>query len=205
MNSTDIVILLESVNVVAHDTENKQWKVDVLLSSTNKTFDAKLKFVLETTTFSYDYNQPFDNNVTISLLIPDNQVALWWPNGYGAQQLYLLSVSNDGVDVDKRLIGFRTVELVQNDYSDGIKGSSFYFAINSQPIYVKGSNWIPSDAFQERVDDTKFERLLQSAQLANMNMLRVWGGGIYERREFYELADQLGIMLWHDFMFACSL
>ena len=141
----------------------------------------------------------------MSLSIPDEHVLLWWPNGYGNQSLYKLAVSSDGKDIDSRLIGFRTVKLIQNEYGEEINGTSFYFSINSKPIFIKGSNWIPPDSFQERVSDEKLERLLRSAQLAHMNMLRIWGGGIYERDSFYELADRLGIMLWHDFMFACSL
>jgi beta-galactosidase/beta-glucuronidase len=116
-----------------------------------------------------------------------------------------LVVSSNNQEIGSRLIGFRTVELVQHYYSTGIKGASFYFRINSRTIFVKGSNWVPPDAFQERVSDEKLTRLLTSAQLAGMNMLRIWGGGIYERDSFYEIADRLGIMLWHDFMFACSL
>jgi beta-mannosidase len=175
------------------------------LSSNNDQFTSKLKFVLENTTWSYETSVPFNHTLSVSLTISDDHVLLWWPNGYGDQPIYKLSVLNDGNAVDSRLIGFRTVELVQRGYGAGINGTSFYFAINSKPIFIKGSNWIPSDAFQERVSDEKLERLLRSAKLAHMNMLRIWGGGIYERDSFYEIADRLGIMLWHDFMFACSL
>ena len=157
------------------------------------------------TSWTFTTNVKFNEKTTISLSIPNEQVKLWWPNGHGDQPLYELVVSSNNQLMDSRLIGFRTVELVQNNYTDGIKGLSFFFRINSRPIFVKGSNWIPSDAFQERVTDEKLERLLMSAKLAGMNMLRVWGGGVYERDSFYEIADRLGIMLWHDFMFACSL
>jgi beta-mannosidase len=160
---------------------------------------------LKNTTWSFNTNVSFNQKITITLSIPNEQVRLWWPNGHGDQPLYELVVSNNNEQIGSRIIGFRTVELVQNNYSEGINGASFYFRINSRPIFIKGSNWIPSDSFQERVTDEKLERLLRSAQLANMNMLRIWGGGIYERDYFYEAADRLGIMLWHDFMFACSL
>lgn len=176
-----------------------------MLSSSNPPFSSTLKFVLENTTWSYETVAPFANNVSLTIKIPDTAVQRWWPNGYGNQPLYQLSVSNKGVAIGSRLIGFRTVELIQHEYGSPINGTSFYFAINSKPIFIKGSNWIPSDSFQERVSDEKLQRLLVSAQLANMNMLRIWGGGIYERDSFYEMADRLGIMLWHDFMFACSL
>ena len=176
-----------------------------MLSSENDQFDAKLKFILENTTYSYEYDQSFDHNLTVILSIPDNQVLRWWPNGHGDQPLYRLTVYNNGQLLDSRVIGFRTVELIEEVYDGGIRGRSFYFSINSKPIYIKGSNWVPPDAFQERVTEQRLEFLLDSVVKANMNMLRIWGGGIYERQEFYHIADRLGIMLWHDFMFACSL
>ena len=179
--------------------------MDVLLSSQSDPFTCQLRFVLENSTFVYETIITFDHRVSLSLLIPDDSIQLWWPNGHGDQKLYTLSIYNQEQLIGTRLIGFRTVQLVQHDYGPAINGTSFYFLINYQPIFIKGSNWIPADAFQERVTDSELERLLRSAQLANMNMLRIWGGGIYERDSFYEIADRLGIMLWHDFMFACSL
>jgi len=205
VNETDIVIQVETVNLLGYDQDKKQWNVAVMLSSENDKFNVKLKFLLENTTYSYEYDQSFDHNLTVSLAIPDDQVLRWWPNGHGNQPLYQLNILNNGQLLDSRVLGFRTVELIQEAYGGGIKGRSFYFSINSKEIYIKGSNWVPPDAFQERVTDERFERLLGSVKQANMNMLRVWGGGIYERQEFYEIADRLGIMLWHDFMFACSL
>jgi beta-mannosidase len=183
----------------------KSWRVDVLLSSSNAPFTGPLTFLILNTTWSLETNVTFSKNLSMSLTIPDTLVSLWWPNGFGEQALYQFCVYNHEQQIGVRTIGFRTVELVQMGYGPMINGTSFYFSINSKPIFIKGSNWIPSDAFQERVTDDKLERLLTSAQLANMNMLRIWGGGIYERDAFYEIADRLGIMLWHDFMFACSL
>jgi beta-mannosidase len=175
------------------------------LSSNNDPFQTHLKFALDNTPFSFESDVTFNKMVSVSLMIPNDNVKLWWPNGYGNQTLYNLSVYSQGQLVGSRQTGFRTVELSQHTYDGNIKGNSFYFVINGHPIFVKGSNWIPPDSFQERVTDERLERLLSSAKLANMNMLRVWGGGIYERDSFYEIADRLGIMLWHDFMFACSL
>jgi beta-galactosidase/beta-glucuronidase len=204
-NNVDISIQLDSINVAAYQTNGDKWQVDVLLSSNNDPFMSQLKFVLQNTSFTYETNITFDHMLSISLFIPDENIQLWWPNGYGDQKLYTLSVYYQEQLIGSRLIGFRTVQLIQHDYGPTINGTSFYFLINYQQVFIKGSNWIPSDAFQERVTDEKLERLLRSAQLAHMNMLRVWGGGIYERDSFYEIADRLGIMLWHDFMFACSL
>lgn len=200
-----MTIQLDSVNVAAHNVTGKAWRVDVLLSSSNAPFTGPLKFLILNTTWSWETNVTFNKNLSISMNIPDTLVSLWWPNGFGDQPLYEFRVYNHDQEIGLRTIGFRTVELVQMSYGPLINGTSFYFSINSKAIFIKGSNWIPSDAFQERVTDDKLERLLTSAQLANMNMLRIWGGGIYERDAFYEIADRLGIMLWHDFMFACSL
>ncbi|KAK2519920.1 Manba, partial [Columba guinea] len=99
---------------------------------------------------------------------------------------------------------FRTVELVQEPIP-GSPGLSFYFRINGRPIFIKGSNWIPADSFQDRVTYDTLWLLLKSAADANMNALRVWGGGVYEQDEFYDICDELGMMIWQDFMFACAL
>jgi len=204
-NSVDISIQLESVNVASYQTSNKQWRIDILLSSQNQPFSSQLKFILENASFIYETNVTLNRQLTISLFIPDDDIQLWWPNGHGNQTLYTLCVYSQDQLIGSRVIGFRTVQLIEHDYGSNINGTSFYFMINYQPIFIKGSNWVPPDAFQERVSDERLERLLLSAKLANMNMLRVWGGGRYERDSFYDLADRLGIMLWHDFMFACSL
>ncbi|XP_066576843.1 beta-mannosidase isoform X2 [Amia ocellicauda] len=145
-----------------------------------------------------------------AFLLPVNRsvpVKLWWPNGQGKQTGYELSV---GVEVGggsthtRTTVYFRTVELIQEPIA-GSPGLSFYFRINGRPVFLKGSNWIPADSFQDRVTYDVIKNLLQSAVDANMNTLRVWGGGLYEREEFYDICDELGIMIWQDFMFACAL
>ncbi|KAM9330489.1 beta-mannosidase [Gastrophryne carolinensis] len=135
-------------------------------------------------------------------------VHMWWPNGYGLQNCYNMSVTfnfESGRTIQKASkVYFRTVELIEEPVA-GSPGLSFYMKVNSVPIFLKGSNWIPADSFQDRVTLEKLRVLLQSAVDANMNALRVWGGGIYESDDFYNLCDELGIMVWQDFMFACSL
>jgi len=126
---------------------------------------------------------------------------LWWPNGHGDQPLYDLTVSVAGDEVRKR-IGLRTIELV-NDEDD--IGLSMYFKVNGRPIFCKGADWIPCDALPARQTHDVYDDLLSSAVDANMNMLRVWGGGQYENDAFYELCDEKGLLIWQDFMFACSL
>lgn len=131
---------------------------------------------------------------------------LWWPNGLGSQPLYTFGVRVvvDGRTTDDvvRRIGLRTVELRQE--KDQI-GKSFMFVINGVPIFAKGANWIPADSFPTRITEAKYRHLLESVRDANMNMIRVWGGGIYERDDFYETCDEMGILVWQDFMFGCSL
>lgn len=139
-------------------------------------------------------------NVTIS------RPALWWPTGLGAQPLYTFRARSlvNGRVTDERTTrtGLRTLELRrQRDEA----GESFMFVINGVPTFAKGANWIPADSFPTRVTKDKYRYMIRSARDSNMNMLRVWGGGIYEDDEFYELCDEMGILVWQDFMFACSM
>jgi beta-mannosidase len=126
----------------------------------------------------------------------------WWPNGYGEQPLYDLTVRIAGCEVRKRL-GLRTLEVVNEE--DGHGGLSMYFRVNGVNVFAKGANWIPCDALPQRHTRAAYADLLTSAAAANMNIIRVWGGGQYEHEAFYDLCDELGLMIWHDFMFSCSL
>ncbi|MFC5079909.1 glycoside hydrolase family 2 protein [Vibrio thalassae] len=126
---------------------------------------------------------------------------LWWPAGYGEQPLYDLNVTMDGQTINKRL-GLRKLEL--NNAEDDI-GSAMEFRINDFPITARGANWIPMDAMPARESKTRYESLLGDAVAANMNMIRVWGGGQYEADIFYQTCDELGLLVWQDLMFACSL
>ncbi|XP_014205962.1 beta-mannosidase [Copidosoma floridanum] len=145
-------------------------------------------------------------NTSLVLNIPLNKVKRWWPNGYGEPQLYSLSVKvkTDSDVAEKELkIGFRTVKLVQERLEEGL---SFYFTINGIPVFAKGSNWIPSSAVPENLsNEHTLRHLLKSSRDAHMNMMRVWGGGVYESDLFYSIADEYGIMVWQDFMFACNM
>ena len=130
---------------------------------------------------------------------------LWWPSGYGQQHLYKLVLqllsSNEIIDQTQRKIGIRTVKL--NRLPDE-HGEKFQFEINNQPVFAKGANWVPASIFAGSVTTSDYKKLLCAAAKSNINMLRVWGGGYYEANKFYELCDQLGIMVWQDFMFACA-
>lgn len=130
---------------------------------------------------------------------------LWQPNGWGEPNLYSIKIS---IQKETKLIcekteriGLRTVELVQDKDA---KGKSFYFKVNGQPMYAKGTNWIPGDSFSPRITKEKYRKLIRDCKEAHMNMIRIWGGGIYEDDEFYKACDENGILVWQDFMFAGS-
>jgi beta-mannosidase len=131
---------------------------------------------------------------------------LWWPHGMGAQPLYQVRVillDEGGQPLDERAlrIGLRQLELVREPDQ---WGESFYFRCNGVPFFAKGANWIPEDVFAARLTRERYRARLEDARDANMNMLRVWGGGIYEDDAFYELCDELGLCVWQDFIFACA-
>ncbi|TDC49189.1 glycoside hydrolase family 2 protein [Jiangella ureilytica] len=136
-------------------------------------------------------------------------VRRWWPRGYGEQPLYPLDVrvSTGGAAADAVTdrwtgrVGFRTVRL---DIEPDEHGTSFGFVVNDQPVAVRGANWIPDDVFVHRVDRARYARRLDQAEQANLNLLRVWGGGVYESGDFYDLCDERGILVWQDFLFACA-
>lgn len=132
---------------------------------------------------------------------------LWWPNGQGEQPLYRLEievVGSDGAPIGRwlRRIGLRTIVL---DRHPDQWGESFQFVVNGRPIFIKGANWIPAHTFVTTLSRADYERDLRSAVAAHMNMMRVWGGGIYESEDFYDLCDELGLLVWQDFMFGCTL
>lgn len=130
---------------------------------------------------------------------------LWWTKELGEQNLYnyICEIISDSI-YDKKEIefGLRTIKLMQE--KDSI-GTSFYFKLNGKPIFIKGANYVPQDMFLPRVTKSDYEKIILKAVNANMNMLRVWGGGVYPDDEFYKLCDRFGILVWQDFMFANSM
>ncbi len=141
---------------------------------------------------------------------------VWWPHGHGGQPLYDLDVdlrrpdavgAVGAVDVAgplstwHRRIGFRTVALDSGE--DGI-GSAFTLVVNGQPLFARGANWIPDDCFPSRVTRERYRERVRQATDANIDLLRVWGGGIYESDDFYDACDEAGVLVWQDFLFACA-
>lgn len=131
---------------------------------------------------------------------------LWWPNGHGAQPLYtcavtLLNAQGDILDEKKIDFGIRTIEL---DMTPDDTGCGFVLKVNGRPIFCKGGNWVPADPFPARITAKKYQRLISQAARANINMLRCWGGGIYEPAAFWDACNRYGILIMQDFMLACA-
>ncbi len=132
--------------------------------------------------------------------------SLWYPAGYGEQPLYEYKVEliRGGKVIDEKTgyFAFREVRLEQSPTSKDAIG--YRFIVNDEYVFIKGSNWTPAECFIGSIKDEKYYNLIKKAKDANFNMLRVWGGGIYEKDVFYDICDKLGIMVWQDFMFACA-
>lgn len=141
----------------------------------------------------------------VRVLVP--RPRLWWPHTLGAQELYDLTVelldARDGAVLDtwNRRVGFRDIAL---DTGEDEHGSAFTLSVNGRPIFARGVNWIPDDALVTRVTPARYRRRLEQARAANVDLVRVWGGGIYEDEAFYEACDELGLLVWQDFAFACA-
>ncbi|KAK0164385.1 hypothetical protein PV328_003021 [Microctonus aethiopoides] len=202
-----------------YQVNNKDWKVNVTVllelapNSPSNPISSTLQITLENlnTTITKSEIFIFNNGdkrriISTTLDVPKRAVFRWWPNGFGQQHLYnlMINVDTEHTHIKKiKRIGFRTVELVQEPLENGL---SFYFRINGVPIFAKGSNVIPIHIAPEKSTNYIYlKNLLWSAKEAHMNMLRVWGGGVYESEKFYDIADALGIMIWQDFMFACAM
>lgn len=144
---------------------------------------------------------------TISIPVTIKNPKLWWSNGLGNPDMYNFSIkifdkNNNEIDKKEVSTGLRSLKLIRE--KDSI-GESFLFQLNGVPVFIKGSNYIPNDSFLPRVTLEDYKKVIKDAVDANMNMLRVWAGGIYENDAFYKLCDENGIMVWQDFMFACSM
>ena len=180
-------------------------KTDVLVESSVKNKNALLKITINDSTVisSNVLLKKGEQNLVnhFSLKSPK----LWWPNGMGEQYLYDFNAEiqfNNAVSSSGQKLGFKTIYL---ETKDSTLSPNFYFNVNGYPTFAKGVNYIPQDIFINRIKSTNYESLLVAAAKANMNMIRVWGGGIYEDKRFYELCDSLGLMVWQDFMFACAM
>ena len=130
---------------------------------------------------------------------------LWWPRGYGEQPLYEVELTllhgDSALDVWRRRVGFRRVEL---DRSADEHGTGFTFVVNGERLFARGVNWIPDDVFPSRITRERYRERLTQAADAGVDLVRIWGGGIYESADFYDVCDELGLLVWQDFPFACA-
>ncbi|MCI0472069.1 MAG: glycoside hydrolase family 2 protein [Ignavibacteria bacterium] len=159
--------------------------------------DARSNVILSTT--------KVDNELT-TLQAEIRNPRLWWCNGMGEQYLYKFRIilKREGQILDEKYVtaGLRTIEFIREPDTSG---QSFYYKLNGVPVFIKGANYIPRESFLPRTTEEKYSNLLKTTAQSNINMLRVWGGGAYEDDRFYDLCDSLGILVWQDFMFACSM
>jgi len=186
--NSSVAHLLAEVEVTASDSGNATVSVEYGMSAKHADTSRTVQL------------QPGINHVTLPIDIANPQ--LWYPAGYGAQPIYKfqvqLKMSKQLQDEATAKTGLRSVVLRREPDQ---WGRSFEFIVNGIPVFGKGANVIPFDSFPTRVTTQQYRQVLQSAVDANMNMIRHWGGGYYETDEFYDLCDELGIMIWQDFMF----
>ncbi len=172
---------------------SKKYKLSVYLNNSGKPVSQKDVFLKKGA-----------NQDSISLTIKNPE--LWWPNGMGKPNLYtakvVLADETGVIDEKTTKIGVRTIEVVRD--KDSI-GRSFYFKVNGVPLFIKGSNYVPADALVTRVTTEQYQSTIAAARESNLNLLRVWGGAIYENDIFYDLCAENGILVWQDFMYACSM
>ena len=164
-----------------------------------------------------DFNDDFTHcTLTVTVELSDGSKAerkfeidnppLWWPNGAGEQKFYTAEFEVNGEKVVKR-IGLRKIEVLNEKTvsNEGKEELSLVFCVNGRRLFMKGANWIPCSAYENEQTPARYRDLLESAKAANMNMLRVWGGGQYEKDVFYDTCDELGILVWHDMMCSCAV
>lgn len=165
-----------------------------------------LVFQIDARIFREQWNETakvFQGHVAFELHSPQ----LWFPHMYGRPDRYILKVqllsNGEVVDVQTKHIGFRRCELIQEPYQSGV-GSSFYFRVNRVDIFAGGSCWIPADNFLPRISSRRYRDWVHLMVQGNQTMVRIWGGGIYEHDSFFDACDELGLLVWHDFQFACG-
>ncbi|MDH7601551.1 MAG: glycoside hydrolase family 2 TIM barrel-domain containing protein [Armatimonadota bacterium] len=184
------------------------WISVELANHTGRALDAELHVVIslseEIERIQLTETIPPDGDV-VEILATLDQPQLWWPNGFGEQPVYRCMVGvrheDEVQDAAETTFGIRTVGFVEHD----IDGSNrLTLLVNGEEVFCKGANWVPADHFVSRVSRDRYRKLVSLAKDAGFNMLRVWGGGIYEDSEFYKACDEMGILVWQDFMFACA-
>ncbi len=198
---TDVYLETKSISdslaEIVAKFEFETWKEEeITLKITNKNTSETYSSTVKTKAGQSEYQIPF------SIKNPK----LWWTYNLGEPFLYDIQIElihkGNVLETYSKKLGIRSIELVTE--KDSI-GESFYFKLNGKPVYMKGANYVPQQMLETKINQEKYESLIEDAVAANMNMLRVWGGGIYEDNYFYQLCDAKGILVWQDFMFACAM
>jgi len=190
-------------NTISINKKTVEVEVSIYVNSSDKK-DLALDVSISNGDTFYEQKIPLTSSSKNKICFKIKEPKLWWPNGEGEQNLYLLNVKlvkeKVVLDVIQKNVGIRSIELVLKEKNN----ATFKFRVNNKDIYSKGVNWIPADSFLPRVNKKKYSELLLLAKQANMNIVRVWGGGVYEADEFYNICDELGLLVWQDLMFACG-
>ena len=191
---------VRNVQRFAADDSSCEVTVSVSVTAPVRVTDVPFEVVLDGQTVARTVSlDPGPNELSLAVTVVKPR--LWWPNGAGEPYLYPLIV-RVGSATDSRRIGLRRIAF---EHGEDDKGYALGFTVNGRRIFAKGASWVPCDAFESRQTPARYRDLLQSAVAANMNMIRVWGGGQYEREVFYEICDELGLLVWQDFMFCCAV
>lgn len=192
---------------LSDDLKNAELTINTYVQGSSVNIKAKIRSVIVETNQTVEHDLVFKKDIlTEKSVISIKNPTLWWPVGQGSQFLYHIKteVLVDGKVVDSKTsrIGIRKVELDQSPHP--VEGNYFTVKVNNRKIFCKGSNWIPADMIYSAVTPEKTAALVDMAAKANFNMLRIWGGGEFVSHQFLDLCDEKGIMVWHDFLFACS-
>jgi beta-mannosidase len=194
--------LIENVNIIQEKLTDSIANLTIEIEENSLVKDQLNYEVYINNSKEAEFPRPEKPEIPISIKNPKR----WWPHNLGEPYLYNFKIvvrkGKTILDTYELKKGLRTIDLVTE--KDSI-GESFYFKVNNESIYAKGANYIPQNSMQNRVTDADYENILDDVVEANMNMLRVWGGGIYENDIFYDLCDEKGILVWQDFMFACAM
>ncbi|HVU12098.1 MAG TPA: glycoside hydrolase family 2 TIM barrel-domain containing protein, partial [Phototrophicaceae bacterium] len=204
---TDVLVRQQLSDDLQHVTLNITAQIDTL-EAVNAQFHASIYFGHKNFITSREIKMELTSGQrTVSTQIELDQPQLWWPNGYGDQPLYTVGVSVDTgwhrLAEREYAIGIRKIELVPNEDTDPL-ALPYTFVVNGRKIYAKGWNWVPLDVMYGVERPDKLEHLFGLAKNANVNLLRVWGGGLIEKEAFYNLADRLGILIWQEFILSSS-
>ncbi len=200
---------IDNVHIVLEQVSSKQAKLlNVIEITSTENHELNFQIIDNNTNKIYYYNKLHINKGKQKIkanFIIDNP-KLWWCNGMGEPSLYQLTfyISDNYKQIKNKKInvGIRKIEVVQQ--KDTL-GKGFYFKLNGIPVFAKGANYVPANYFTSKNNDTVYSKIINDAVISNFNMLRVWGGGIYENDKFYDLCDKNGILIWQDLMFACAM